>query len=202
MAVNDIYRASCIFGAVGADGDLVFTVHYRTTNVTTPISRQAEAQEIADELGGNVETVYMPLLPSEITFDKVDVIGITDDTVIASYGSGAVGTDAGQPVPLRSAPVIKLQTGLRGRSFNGRMFLMPPSESQQDGGVLAGNYIAALALFQATIQRISLQPSGNIYDQTIYSRTKSNPPVEYIDNLVSTAIVNPTMGGQRGRQKV
>lgn len=202
MALNDVYRASAIFTHPQGDGDLVFTRHYRTTTVATVVSGVVEAQEIATEYVNNVETQYLPHLPEDYTFVEMNVIGITDPTVTTTLASGLPGLIDGDAVAIRSAPVIKLGTGLRGRSFNGRMFLMAPPEANQDGGVITPAYVTLLEGFLGFILRLSVTVSNNIYDSTIYSPTLSLAQETIVDTLITTQIVNSTMGSQRGRQKV
>lgn len=202
MAVNNIYRASFEFTNAAATGPMFFTAHYRTTNVASPISDAAEGQEIADELRDNGNTSYVNIISTTFTFVGVNVIGINKPLVGTSAASGLAGLLSSEALPMRSSPVVKLLTGLRGRSFRGRMFLMAPPETEQASGVLIGSYVSVIENFFGTIQRLSLGASGNIYDQTIFSPTLSNPPTTFIDNLVSASVVNTVMGSQRSRQEV
>lgn len=202
MAVNDVYRASAIFTSPTADGEMVFTTHFRTVTVNTVISRQQEGQEIADECRDTIDSLYLQEIGADITFQQVNVIGITDSTVGAVATSQSPGTAVGDSMAMRNAPVVKLLTGLRGRSYNGRIYLMPPPESVNAGGVLLASYVTDLETFVTGYRRLSQQPSTNIYDMTIYSPTLSGPSGPIIDNLVETIICNPQLGSLRSRQKV
>lgn len=201
MAVNEIYRASFEFTNPSADGSLFTTAHYRTSAVSTPISNSAEGQEIADDLVADVVADYLDLIEDTFTFVGVNVIGITDPLVGVSASSGSPGLLTTESLSMRSAPVVKLLTGIRGRSFRGRMFLMAPTEANQDGGVMGSAYITDLDTFMASIE-VLVGASSNVYRQTIYSPTLSTPPTIFIDNLVTEAVVNPTLGSQRSRQTV
>lgn len=202
MSVNEIYKASVIFSAPGADGDMVYNLHYRTTEVNSPISNSAEGLEIAQEVADITDDLYLPSLADAFTFERVDVIGITDPLVGQTVVVNLPGESANEVLPFRSAPVVKLLTGIRGRSFRGRVFLMAPAENQQDGGVLGGGTITAIDTYIADLNQLNQQPSTNVYRLTIYSETLSSPPTTFIDNLVATRLVNPTLGSQRRRQEV
>ncbi len=202
MALNDVYRTSNIFTHPEGDGELIFTRHYRTTTVNTMVSGVLEATDIATELLNNIEVTYLPTLAATFTFVETVVIGITDPTVQFSLASGFPGQAGTEAVALRSAPVVKLGTGLRGRSFNGRMFLMAVTEDRQTGGVLSAPAIAEIDSLMGFIRRLSINVNNNVYDSTIFSLTLSTPPAIIVDTLINSEITNATMGSQRGRQVV
>lgn len=202
MALNDVYRASMIYNHPNGDGDLVVTRHYRTTVVNTVVSGAVEAIGIALELNNNTEIQYLPFINDDYTYVECNVIGITDPLVGVTAPSGLPGQLLSAAVALRSAPVIKLSTGVRGRSFNGRNFLMAPSEDRQENGVLTGTHITEIDTYMGFIQRLAVNPENNIYDSTIFSLTLSTPPTIIVDTLVTGHTVNATLGSQRGRQKV
>lgn len=180
---------------------LMFNCHHRTVTVNTVLTDQEEALDIAQELVDTIISTYIPLLGDAITFQEVETIGISNPLVTATIIADTAGALAEQLVSLRSAPVIKLGTGLRGRSYNGRMFFMPPTEQQQSGGVLGATPQANIQLVVTAIRRLSTQPSTNVYDMTVYSPTLTGEgPV--VDNLVTVWSTNNTLGSQRGRQTV
>lgn len=202
MSVNEVYRASMIFNDPLASGDIVVTSHYRTSSVIVPISNPAEALEIAVEVVGAVNNDLLGLLSTTMTFTEVNVIGITDPFVGVTQVAGGTGSATGEALPMRSSPVVRLNTELRGRSFQGRMFLPTPTEINQAGGVLVPAYITAANIFIAAMQILTGATSGNTYRQTVYSRTLSTPPTIVVDNLVISSTLNATMGSQRRRQTV
>ena len=201
MAVNDLYRASVNFTAPDAEGNMQFNLHFRTTTVVTPISGQFEANDIAGTLIPIINADYMPDVPDAITQTTVDVIGLTDPTVQAIFTNNQLGGGGTDPVAYRNAPVVKLKTGLRGRSFNGRLYLMATGEGNQDAGVLDPAFVTVIQNFMANIQVLTAASSSNEYSLTVYSPTLSVPG-SLVDNLVTQFIVNPRFGTQKSRQSV
>ncbi len=82
------------------------------------------------------------------------------------------------------------------------MFLMAPTEDRQANGIITAGHIAEINNLLGFILRLSVNPSSNVYDTTIFSKTLSTPPPLIVDNLVTTQITNATLGSQRGRQLV
>jgi hypothetical protein len=202
MAVNEVYKASMIFQAPEADGDMVITSHYRTSSVVTPVSNAAEALEIGNEVASAIVDEYLSLFHSSAFIDTIEVIGISDPLVGITVSVGANGTETADALGYRNCPVVKLTTGLRGRSYQGRMYLIAPSELRQDAGALEAGYISQVNIWLGRMQVLTGTPSGNTYRQTVYSRTLSTPPSVIVDNVVQASIINPNLGTQRGRQKV
>ena len=202
MSLGDVYRASAIFEVPGADGKMVFTSHFRTEVVNTVLTDFQEAADIAIEAASTIETFYMPFVSDQFIFEEVKVIGISNPLVGVSQVSNTAGSDTDDYVALRSAPVARLKTGIRGRSYNGRMFLLPCGEAQQNGGTMISSYVTSLTTFIAAYRRLSQQPSTNVYDMVIYSKKLSDASMTVVSNLVANWLVNDTMGSLRGRQTV
>lgn len=202
MALNDIYRCTFEFSSPTADGNMVWVNHFRTTEVNSVISDLNEAVEIATENVGVVGSLYLQEITSNITFLGCTVVGITKPTVTTQVAVSNPGTAIGESVSMRDAPVIKLGTGLRGRSYNGRIYLMPPPESVNDGGTILASHCTDLETFVNGLKRVSTQPSGNKYDMVVYSRTLSVPPTSYVSTVVTTVSCNPKTGTQKRRMAV
>ncbi len=200
--LGDIYRCSAVWEAPGADGKMVFTAHFKTQEVQTPIGDFEEATEIAVEAFTTIDLLYLPFISDTFTLEEINVIGISNPLIGVTNPIGATGALAGDTLPLRSAPVAKLTTGLRGRSYNGRMFLLAPLESQQNGGTLTTAYQNALQVFIGGYRRFSQGASGNVYDMAIYSEVLSTAQGQPVANFVANWAVNNTLGSQRGRQRV
>ena len=201
MAVNDVYKATIVFNAPNSAGEMQFSFHYRTVVVNTPLSRPDEAIDIAGNLGVVITNDYIPVLPEEITWLRTEVIGITDPTVGVTFSTNTPGTVVGRHTSLRVCPVVKLSTGLRGRSFNGRVYLMSPDESNLNQGVFNAGFVTALETFIDNAILIVAATSTNEYQMTIYSPTLTGTgPV--VDNLVTGRTVNPKPGSQRSRMDV
>ena len=202
MALNDVYKCSWIFTAPGADDEMVVTAHYRTIDVVTPGSGQDEAFEIAQEARLDCENTYLSIITPDITFERTGVIGITDPLVTSTSASGLPGVAVGDVMAYRNAPVVKLLSGLRGRTYNGRQFWMAPPESAQNAGVLTTSYTDTLRIFVNGLVVFNNVPSGNSYRMTIYSRKLTLQTGSIVDNLVTQVATNSVLGTQRSRQKV
>lgn len=201
MSVNDVYKTTAVFSAPDADGEMVFNMHHRTETVNNPISDLEEAQEIAAAFRSSLELNYLLLIPNSITLVRVDTIGLTNPTIGVSDASGNAGGGGVNPMSYRSAPVAKLSSGLRGRSFNGRIYLMTCDESQQTGGVMLPSYRTSLETAVTLMVVLTGLTSTNVYRGTIYSPTLTGEgPI--VDNIIQTTTVNPRLGTQRSRQDV
>lgn len=200
MALNDVYRVSAVFDAAGADGDLVFTNHYRVAIDNQGFSGAQEADELAQKYSNVLTSEYMQEITTAFILNEVNVIGVTDPTVIHSRSVVVSGSASGDSCPLRTAPVASLKSGLRGRSFNGRMFLMPPPESVQAGGVMIASYVADLELVVFNLRILEASLGSNEYAMVIYSRKLSEEQQTVVTTDVATSLVRTTLGSQRGRQ--
>lgn len=201
MAVNDVYKATAKFDAPDADGEMNFNIHYRTVTVNTPQGDTEEAQAIADTLVNQIALNYVLLMPTPITFLGVDVIGVTNPLIGVTSPASNPGGGGANPVSYRSAPVAKLLTGIRGRSYNGRIYLMTVDESQQTGGVMLPSYTASLQTAVESFRLLTDIATTNEFQATIFSKTLTGTgPI--VDNIVSTIQINPRFGTQRSRQDV
>lgn len=201
MSVNDVYKATVSFTAPEADGEMNFNIHYRTSTVNTPIGELEEAQDIAAQLTNAISLNYLLFVPTPVIFNGVTVVGVTNPTIVASTSSGQAGAGGANPLSYRSAPVAKLLSGLRGRSFNGRIYLMTVDESQQTGGVMLQTFIDSVRGAVETFLTLTGLVNLNEYKATIYSETLTGEgPI--VDNLVQSVVINPRVGTQRSRQKV
>ena len=202
MTVNQVYRISHVFNAPTADGDMIFNTHYRVTGVVTDTNNAVEGAEVAQEAGDVIAASYMSQLSDVVSYVETRYIGVSDPLVGGSIPRASVGNTTSEPVSWRSCPVVALKTGLRGRSYNGRIFLIAPPESQQNGGVLIAGQLTALQGVMASLLSLTGTVSGNTYDMTIYSPTLSGPTGPILDNIVANAVVRSVMGTQRSRQEV
>lgn len=202
MALNDVYKATYVFNAERADGEMVFNLHYRTVVPPSGLTPSEEAQEIARLSGDFLETNYLPLLSTNITFDEVRVVGVSEPTVGIARAYGDPGLVVDQSVPLRSAPVASLKTGLRGRNFNGRIFLIAPNEADVNAGQLTPAAEAALLTMVDSLKSLADLGTGSEYGMTVYSPTLSGDSGLVVNNLVTDVIIRTTLGSQRSRQTV
>jgi hypothetical protein len=88
-----------------------------------------------------------------LSLHHVEVRSMTNNSDPWWIGSGAPvpGTGAGNPLPAATAFVVSLATGLRGRSYNGRVYLAGWTEDANDaaGGITAAGSAAAVAFIDS-----------------------------------------------------
>lgn len=201
MTVNDVYKATAYFDAPTSSGEMTFNVHYRTVTVNTPEGDSQEALDIANAFRANIELNYLTFIPTEVILQRVTVVGVTNPLIGVEQVSGNNGAGGVNPLPYRAAPVVKFKSGLRGRSYNGRIYLIACDESQQTGGSMLASYIQSLGTFVESIRVLTGIVSLNEFQATIYSPTLTGAgPI--IDNIVESFTINPRLGTQRSRQDV
>ena len=195
MALNDVYKVSCVFSNTKADGDMVITHHYALAFINTGLSEAGYCEQIAQALKADYETHYLPLISNKYTLERVDAFNVTQPQFQGTSASGTDGSIAGADlVSLRSAIVIAKKSGLRGRRYNGRMFMLAPTEAQQADGDIISSLQTSLQDF--CDDHLIKVVAGNLneYNHIVWSDKFS------IGTPVETYIVRATLGSQRGRQ--
>ena len=82
------------------------------------------------------------------------------------------------------------------------MFLPAPTETRQTNGVISTDFQGILETWLADFAQLD-DGSGNVFRFTVFSPTLSTfPSGPFIDNTITTMVVNRTMGSIRGRQEV
>jgi len=201
MAVNDIFAMSMVYDVVGGSGEFVNVLHFRQTAYDGLSSQSAIGISFSGLVDLIAQAHYLPTLSTSITLDRIDWFIVNSPLVGGSSASGVAGAIATELLPLRSAPVVKKITELRGRSYRGRIFLMPELESNCAGGVLTPARIGFLQPYVDALLSIS-DGAGNTLQSTVYSPTLSTPPTSYLDNIVQSHQIQAVMGSIRGRQEV
>lgn len=85
----------------------------------------AELQDIANKMEDWWQTEIAPLVVNDVTLSEVFVTDLTTETASTwSLTSGAVGLDAGTPLPTSVSFVITFTTSERGRSSRNRNYLI------------------------------------------------------------------------------
>lgn len=92
-------------------------------------------ETIADEFIAAVVTPYKTFANSDVSFDSIAVTNLTtkQQTVLSI---NLLGTHIGESVPPQCAPVISWTTGLAGRKYRGRTYVIGLSEDLQNDGAL------------------------------------------------------------------
>jgi len=148
---------------------------------------------------------YLNLLWSQATLKTIEVRNLSDPLYVYTENidePGELFSLNNEGVSGRSAPVVSFRTGLAGRSYRGRAFLMPVPEGWQEDGRLVP---AMLALEQDYLDDIrQIKPPGileNTYQHTVYSGSLSEIAGVVVDNLVTEAFPQPLLGSQRHRRR-
>lgn len=201
MALDDVYQCSVVFTSPLADGDIINVLHYQLTIDTTPSSELGYASAIASEVEELYRLTLMPLVSDQFTLDRVDVFNLNQPLVEFSFSSGTVGGSILDTLGPRNAIVVSKKTGLRGRSFRGRVYILPPLEQDQNGGDLSTGHEAAIQSFVDDMIILTI-PNDNEYQLVVYSPTLSTPPGDIQSSLVITMTVRKQLGTIRGRKVV
>jgi len=200
MAVNDIFSLTFNWGLGPEPAANVY--HYRQTVDVSGNPRSTLCNNLITLAVASAQTFLTPNLASLIILQTVDCFVVNDDTAFATQSPAIPGDLTGEVVSKRSAPVAKLSTSLRGRSFQGRKFFPPPLETQQANGTLIASHVTDLQTYLDDT-RILIDGSGDTFRLTIFSPTMSIlPDGPFIDNLVTTSQVRQILGSIRGRQDV
>jgi len=202
MAINDVFELGVTWQVPGSEGEIVNVIHYRQTAYDGVSSDTAMGNAVSQLVIDGFVADLMQNMSAILVLDRIDWFVVNNPIFGGVVLSGAVGGEVADIVSLRSTPVIKKITELRGRSFQGRIFLPPVTENFQTRGIINSTLIAAI---QATFDNLRILTDGgglNDFTMTVFSRTLSTLPSILIDNLVQTFVVNPVMGSLRGRQEV
>ncbi len=195
MAIDDFYRSTIVFTNPSADGEVVNVVDYQSTVLATPVSEIGQVGELAVEIKQTVEALLMPNLSAVWTLDRVDVFNITQPQFAATTPSGITGAVGVDSVSPRTAVIMSKKTGLRGRSFNGRMFSPSPPEDQQNNGVLEGTFVTIMQAYGDDLLVLTT-PGLNEYKMVVFSEVLVD------GNQVIVMIVRSDLGSIRGRKQV
>lgn len=196
MALNDFYRTSIIFNHPNADGDVVNVVDFELLNIGTIVSEEEFCEELAQQVVTIVEAELLPALTDSWTLNQVTCFNITQPQFQGNDVSGSAGAIDNESVAIRSAPVATKRTGLRGRSFNGRMFLPSIPETNQDAGVMNAGLLAVLNTYVEELRNFSTTVNTNEYIMVVFSQLLLN------GTRVTSLSVRSTLGSIRGRQRV
>lgn len=115
-------------------------------NVIHILNGAASTDDVAAALNANVTASMFETMSNQwqcISGDFQFLDGVSSKKTIALDGTKFIGGTAGDYIP-QSATLVKLQTGKRGRSKRGRIFLPAVAEGAQSNGVLNGAKVASM----------------------------------------------------------
>lgn len=195
MAQQDVYQTIWSFSHPDASGEMSTSMHFRLSGVNVVRTEKEYCRDLAEEVVTIIEDLYLQYLPNTMTFNRVECFNVTQPIYFADKNSNTLGLKADQPVSLRSTVNVEKKTGLRGRSFRGRSFLMAPTEDVCRAGVLDNTFRTNIDDF-ITNMLIVTSVDGNVYNATVWSEK------EQLDNLISNFGVQPNAGTIKGRMAV
>lgn len=196
MSQGNTYQCSVIFDSPNVDGDMVNVLHYILTDEQTPLDEDLFCLEVAELVGAVYVAGYSPSGTNETELDRVDCFNVDQPTFANTAVVNQAGTVTDPSGSIRAAPVISKKTGLRGRSFRGRMFLPYPTESQTTEGQLEAAFQTNMQSFADDLIIVTDGTTANQYKLAVRSEFLS------VSTLVTSMIVRSDMGSIRGRKQV
>lgn len=172
---------------------------YRITAINTAGSLSAWLTAVLTTYTGAWVTALLQDLDEQFTFNTVRAFNRNDPTEEANATVDIDGTATDEGLPLRAAVVMLKETGLRGRSFQGRMSFPAIHAAAQDLGLLDAGALALFVAWSGAVRIIG--DATNQGHMTVYSRTLSTDDVIF-NTLVTGYSVRNTLGSIRGRQPV
>lgn len=139
------------------------------------------SQALADAASTHVKNAFSVTALNAQIFAGVSLMRVeirhmdaNSDPWFIGAGTAVPGTAAGNPLPAATSFVVSVTTGMRGRSFNGRIYLWGWTEDANDtlGGITAAGSTAALGFCQ---QLGSLGASLPGYSLGVLSRFTTPP---------------------------
>lgn len=194
MPVGDVFRASAVFTAPNAAGEMVVTFHYRLEATPVVPEGTSEAQSLANKVRGQIQTTYLPILADSVTFQEVNVIGITDPTLAHTAPDGNLGQLNEGNVSYRSTVIARNNTGLRGRTFSGYQQYIAPTEQQQSNGVLSAGFLTSMQTHVDAMLELGTFGIQRVWQQVVYSRKLSAATV------IDSVTVRDRQGSNKRRQ--
>jgi hypothetical protein len=185
--ITDVFRVTLNWGAVGGTNPKNVIHILDTTGVAT-------AADIAAVVDAGATSDMFNCLTNSQECDLLSIIpldGSTASTDFNTTGSKWLGQQSGEWIP-QAACVVKMITGLRGRSHRGRIFLGPVAEAIDHNGFYVagpghGLMQTAWASFEST-----LVGAGYSLCVASYKLSSAQP--------VTAVSVETTLATQRRRQ--
>lgn len=154
-------------------------------------------EDLVEAWRANVEAFYLSCFQLSTTVYRYEVRGISDPL----YGHDAdlsptvTGGQSGDAVPPQAASIISWRTGVVGRSFRGRTYLPPLSESQQVAGIISATQVSNIEGFFTALQSLAtIGVTTAAWDFVLWSPTRAAA------TLITQAIAQQYIGTQRRRR--
>lgn len=159
MPINDIYQVKAV--AFDTDQLGLNVRHYVVVAATAP---EPTRVQIAQQFYTAMNAIYGPMLNNNATFRGFAVRFIWPGPVSVedhSTGAAIAGTAGAISAPRQTAGLIKLSTGLAGRTGRGRIYVpFPATASVQLDGSLGPAYTTNLATLAGAWSAQVVVPNG------------------------------------------
>jgi len=150
------------------DGQAVENVlHFQPTPTVNPILMNDLAAHLVTWWNANIK----PNVPTNLQLSAIKLTDLTTQTgTVITYGTGLpiVGTNASPSLPNNCALVITKRTGLRGRSFRGRIYQPGMIEGAVTGNSVAASYVTTFVNAYGLIRNFSV--GATPWDMVVVSR--------------------------------
>ena len=198
MAVNDIFEATLSWSIVG--NTIVNVMHWRQNVYDGSSSRPALCVLMLKEIETETLANWEPTGSDQVSLIKLEAYVVNSPTDFGAEPVNFNGALTGDVMPVRSNPVMRKLTLLRGRSYRGRMFLPPIREADQDAGTIVGAHRTALENWVDLLRNLN-DGAGNTWKMCVFSPTLSTfPGGPFISTDVSSVQADLVLGGIRKRQ--
>lgn len=200
MAINDVWKVTLVFEDTNLSRQMSTGYYLHQIGLSDPSAAVANAVSVnwwENELNSSGLTAGESALHADdlelvdVKLRKWDPLAPTetsDTTGLPSPGADA----SGQEMPPQNAILVSLRTANIGRSYRGRLYLPPPSESQVNDQLLLTSADACAAQFAGLCQEWDARTSDRC-EVVVYSKLLTDYTV------VTSVRVDANIRAQRRR---
>ena len=201
MAVNDKYLVTIQYTSGLFTGHAFNVLAFNTVKQPETITNQQAVQQLLANMGSLLSARLKPLLPTQVVISGLRAIGLTDPTFQEDDAVNITGAATGGFVSSRAAVVVSLLTGLRGRSYRGRMFIPTPTDVSAENGRLTATAATAYAAVVRSLLTENV-PNASGFEMGVYSRKLSKDQGTPVVTKITDIAVRTVLGSIRGRVRV
>jgi len=149
MAIDDVFRLTCIWRRDVDTPSAVNVFHYRQQDA---LVFDTPEEDLWEAFQDQVLDTYASLVTNQLVLRRVTIGGPGAPFATTFEAEpGVQGTLTGDPLPPRTAQLVRLKTATLTRRGRGRLFLPPANEAAGSGGALSAPHFNALGIFAADI---------------------------------------------------
>jgi len=191
--LNDIIRVAARHAWAGVD-DIINVYHFRVAIVPTPLSDDLLRADLATKLSTTYDDIQANMS------NQVDALDITSYNVTQDYPIGVTGwtapyvggTGTGESLPQGCGPLVKWLTAVK--RTQGRTYMPPVMEGNQDGGSLTLGTVTQYLTFAANLLAGTAGPNGYGFQLIVYKRSLG------VAVTITSAAVSGLIAYQRRRK--